>query len=337
MKRLGIIVIFRERTGYVDECMRALAALEDGPWPVVLVPDRRVPAYDGAILQVPTMGGLSRKRNAGIAACPRECDLIAFVDSDAVPRPDWARRAVTAFERADEDIALMTGPNLTPPGDPWGRRACGYALESPLIMGGGARMYSGGGRPAVVGKAYSCNLVARRPELEAVNGFDESVRTEDVGLCEAILRRDRRILYEPELVVFHHRRDPVGFLLQWLNESLVVRDYFRYPNAGGVLVFFPSLLLLGEAALFAVAGGKPVLLLEGGMAVLFWLERTARTGKPLLSAGAAVAMAGFLKVYGLGSIASFFVWRPPFVASRRDPPPEMETGGGAFWVNNVGA
>lgn len=320
MSRLAVVVIFQERTAYVDECLRALLSLEAGPWHIVLVPDRRVPEYEGLAVQVPAEGGLSRKRNAGIAACPAGCELIGFVDSDAAPRRDWARRAVEAFGSAGPDIALLTGPNLTPPSDPWSRRACGAALASPLIMGAGARFYAGGGKPVSVSKAFSCNLVARREALAAAGGFDETVKSEDIGLCEAVLRRGGKILYEPELVVHHHRRDFPRFFAQWFNEALSLRDYLRYPGAGTPLAFLPTLLLLGEAGLLLGAGWRTVLILECAMFAAFWAERLSATRQPALAAGAAFAMSGFLKAFGVGGAASFLYRSRSIVPSRCDPP-----------------
>lgn len=319
--RLAIVVVFQKRTAYSDECVSALLALDGGPHRIVLVPDRIVPEYEGIGVQSPFEGTVAAKRNAGVRACPNDTDIIAFVDSDAYPQPGWARQAINVFATSPPDLAILTGPNLTPSGDPWSRRISGAALASPLIMGSGALFWGGGGTAREVQKAYTCNLLVRRDAMAASGGFDERLlNNEDLAFCEAVRRNGGRIAYDPDLIVYHHRRDLPHFWIQWFNEGLAVKDYWRFTHAGRWMAFLPSILVVFEAVLLLLGGWAVWGALQAAQATLFFVERRLWVGRTVKAACAAVAMLGFLKAFGFGGILSWLPFkRRKVVTSRNDP------------------
>jgi glucosyl-dolichyl phosphate glucuronosyltransferase len=112
---LSVIVCTHERPEDLERCMEGLAALAD-PVEVIVVdsasrlPCRalverfsgRIPRLRYVYLEEP---GLSLARNAGVAA--GECELVAFIDDDAVPAPDWAEKVHAAF--ADPCVGCVGG------------------------------------------------------------------------------------------------------------------------------------------------------------------------------------------------------------------------------------
>lgn len=68
--------------------------------------------------------GLSRARNRGLAES--RCEIVAFIDDDAIPRTDWLGRLLTPFE--DPQVAAVTGKILAP------EAADDGEPESPLIV-----------------------------------------------------------------------------------------------------------------------------------------------------------------------------------------------------------
>jgi hypothetical protein len=327
--RLAVVVVFQERTAYSDECIAGLRALEGGPHRIVLVPDRRIPEYDEVGVQVPFEGTVAAKRNAGVGACG-DVELVAFIDSDAYPEPAWARRAIEAFDALPDDVAILTGPNLTPTTDPPGRQFGGHALASPLIMADGALFWGGGGARREVQKAYTCNLFVRREALEGSGGFDERLlNNEDLAFCEVVRRNGGRIFYDPDVIVRHHRRGLLHFWIQWFNEGLAVRDYLGFTHAGWWLPFLPSVLVVLKIAVLILVGRRPWLALQVAQWAVFFVERRLRTGRTVVAAGAAVAMWGFLKAFGIGGLLAWLpLSRSRVVPSRHDPVVAAGRGGG---------
>jgi GT2 family glycosyltransferase len=152
--------------------------------------------------------GPSPARNEG--AWSSRSELIAFVDDDCRPAPDWLRRLVARLEREPEAAvggrvvnALSENP---------------YASASQLIVDVGYRQ--NGAEPNARCFFCSNNLLARREQLLQIGGFDETFRTaEDRDLADRWMARGWRMAYVPEAIVFHaHRMGLRGF----------VRQHFEY-------------------------------------------------------------------------------------------------------------
>ncbi|HRY30565.1 MAG TPA: hypothetical protein P5079_11095 [Elusimicrobiota bacterium] len=323
MTPAAIVVVFKKWTGYVAECVRAIENLRGGPYPLVLVPDGPVPEYVGSARVVVHAGSIAQKRNAGVGACPPEVPWVAFVDSDAWPRTDWMLGFQTRLDKLSSSLPVVcvTGPDLTPPLDPWTRRVTGYALASPLIMGRGSLRFRVSEKAVFVRNASTCNMFVRRDALSSVGGFDERLLTsEDVQLCQDLLSRGGAILFDPEIAVFHHRRDIPRFFLQWFNEGLALRHYRRFPAAGNFLQHLPSVLMLSEAALLFLGwtGLGLVMCLELGQYVVFYFDSLRRGTGAFLSHGVAFSMWLFVKAYGAGGMISYLFRPRKYVHSRCD-------------------
>jgi glucosyl-dolichyl phosphate glucuronosyltransferase len=114
--RLTVVVCTHDRPLDLANCLDALAQV-DAPVEVVVVDSASHPPcasvvekYANAIPGIRYIRedtpGLSRARNRGILEA--RLDLVAFIDDDAAPSPDWARRIVDAFD-ADETVGCVGG------------------------------------------------------------------------------------------------------------------------------------------------------------------------------------------------------------------------------------
>lgn len=131
-------------------------------------------------------------------------DILAFLDDDAYPDPGWLRAALPHFEQPD--VAAVGGPGVTPPTNDARQRASGWILASPFGSGRYTYRFVPGQRQDVE-DFPSMNLLVRRTDFEAVGGFKSRFWPgEDSEFCGKLIATGRRIVYEPDAVVYHHRR-----------------------------------------------------------------------------------------------------------------------------------
>jgi glucosyl-dolichyl phosphate glucuronosyltransferase len=157
------------------------------------------------VLDNPRTGGASGARNTGIAQA--KGSIIAFVDDDARPEPDWVERLLAAY---DDPSVLAVGGVARPV---WpDRRPAHLPPELDWLVG---CTYLG--QPTVrsdVRNLWGCNMSVRAEVFERIGGFDEEIGrigliplgTEETELCIRIGQRipGARVVYEPAAVV-HHR------------------------------------------------------------------------------------------------------------------------------------
>ena len=172
--------------------------VKDGP---VLpeVDERTIVVDDGSVSPIPgavrreSCGGPAAARNTGLEVATTE--LVAFLDADTLPPPDWIERLAGHF---DDPRVAAVAPRI---------RAANRR-RSPLDMG----------PHRIVPYVPSAALIVRTPVR-----FDETLRYgEDVDLIWRLLDRGHRVVYDPSVVVLHHEAD-------------VLRRRFRYGTSAAPL------------------------------------------------------------------------------------------------------
>lgn len=193
---------------------------------------------------------IAAKRNIGARSTDRP--VLAFIDSDAFPQAGWLDHAVQAL-RDHPDMAAAAGPNVSPLDEPLSEHYVGIALRS--VLGAHNAHYIK--RPAaarVVDNMPTSNLVVRRDEYLAMGGMDESLYGgEDVEFCARLIKSGRRILYRPEILVFHKNRRFREFVKQRLTYgAFAVEAVQRGWNRTLVVSLVPATFALWLAAGLAV-------------------------------------------------------------------------------------
>ncbi|MGI5868585.1 MAG: glycosyltransferase family 2 protein [Kiritimatiellia bacterium] len=245
----------------LDRCIEALRRQN---WPsleIVVLPDEPTGRDWGpGVREIPT-GKVrpAEKRNLGIQEAIGE--LIAFVDDDAAPLADWLRYAIPYF--TDESIAAVGGPAITPPSDPFLSKMGGRVYENIFVSGGRRRRYTPT-RVCDEDDLPSCNLIVRADALRELGGFNTRYWPgEDTILCQDIVHTlGKRIVYDPRVVVTHHRRPLFGPHLRQVGRYARHRGFFarRFPATSRRLVYMlPSLFVLGGAVGLPLAFLHPVL------------------------------------------------------------------------------
>jgi GT2 family glycosyltransferase len=158
--------------------------------------------------------GVSRSRNAGLAAARNEVVLVT--DDDCTVEPDWIGTAWRLMR--DDPDKIVTG-RVLPVGDP---RAVPSTIVSDV-----PRDYTGERKGGLL---FPNNMVVNRSLVLAEGGFDERFTpeeaAEDNDFCYRWLKAGRRLLYDPALTVHHH---------DWRTPEELERLYVAYARGEGFL------------------------------------------------------------------------------------------------------
>ena len=203
---ISVVVCAYNAAATVEECLTHTRALDYPHLEVLLIDDgstddtadiaERVCAGDPRmkVIRAPHQG-LSGARNTGWRTATGE--LIAYLDSDAYPTPEWLHYLALGLDRPE--VGGVGGPNLPPPGGTLGAERVARAPGGPVHV-----LVSDDRAEHIPG----ANMAFWRKVLEEVGGFDEvyTAAGDDVDLCWKVLDRDWEIAFHPAALVWHHRR-----------------------------------------------------------------------------------------------------------------------------------
>ncbi|QRP42873.1 mycofactocin biosynthesis glycosyltransferase MftF [Amycolatopsis sp. FDAARGOS 1241] len=257
-----IVVPVHDRAAELARCLGAL----DGRHPVLVVDDASadpaaiaaVAAGHGAkLVRRATNGGPAAARNTALDHVTTE--LVAFLDSDCVPSPEWTDRLAAHF--ADPLLAAVA-PRIHPLApDSWAGRYTRAAGS--LDLGDRQARVAPGTRVSYVPTAA---LVVRRSALETVTRggavFDSAMRVgEDVDLVWRLHDAGLRVRYDPSVRVGHEEPTTWRGLLsrRFRYGTSAAPLARRHPGAMAPLVLHPWPAvtvagLLARAPLVAAAG-----------------------------------------------------------------------------------
>lgn len=187
--------------------------------------------------------GPAEKRDMAIKQA--QGSICAFIDDDAYPDKNWLKNTVSWFR--NPDIVAIGGPGITPPEDDFFQKIGGYIIESYLCSGGVQYRFYPSKIMLFVEDYPAYNLIVRKNILRKVGGYGSTYYGgEDTLLCIKLLKHGK-ILYDPRVIVCHHRR---SFPFQHLKQIAGVglhRGYFfkKYPKTSRKFFYLlPTVLTL---------------------------------------------------------------------------------------------
>ena len=215
----------------LDQCLAGILAADPPPRDVVVVCDGADPAATAAavrrgarVIESQLRRGPAAARNLGVEAAAT--DLVLFVDSDVVVRPDVVGR-VASYMEAHPDVAAVFGSYDSAPSAP------GFIAQYKNLFHHDTHQH--GAREAATFWT-GCGAI-RRKVFESVGGFDERQRwLEDVELGYRVRAAGHRIHLDRTLQATHLKRwtfvtmvrsDIFHRALPWTE---LIHRYHRLPN-----------------------------------------------------------------------------------------------------------
>jgi O-antigen biosynthesis protein len=301
---VSVVVCTRNGARTLRECLRGLERLDYPNYEVIVVDDgsrdetpRIASKFNCRLISTPNRG-LSEARNTGWRAATGE--IIAYIDDDAYPDPQWLRHLVITFQGTRH--AAVGGPNRPPAAEGLIAQCLRHAPGGPthvLLTDEIAEHIPG------------CNMAFRRKVLEDLGGFDPQfqVAGDDVDMCWRVQERSWTIGFSPAAMVWHHRRSSVA--AYWGQqqgygkaEALLERKWPDKYNAAGHVTWSGRVYDKSLSELFAryhVYGGV------WGCAPFQRLYQ----GKPLTLFAIPCLPEWWLVIFGLAVLALLgLLWRP---------------------------
>ncbi len=200
--RVSVVVCSHNGARTITDCLDGLRRLRYRDFEAIVVDDGSTDStaaiarrFGALVIETPNRG-LASARNTGMQAASGE--LVAYLDDDARPDPDWLTYLAAAF--LEGDYAAVGGPNLPPTGD---GRIADCVADAP---GGPTHVLLS---DTIAEHVPGCNMAVRRACLQAIGGFDARFRIagDDVDLCWRLQQQGWRIGFSPAAMVWHHRRN----------------------------------------------------------------------------------------------------------------------------------
>lgn len=208
----------------IKETLPAIASQTHKNFEVLLLPDNEGATDERLIKQyhwlhiIPTRAKIMPGDKRDIGAQYAKGDILAFLDDDALPVPEWLEKAAEIFYE-QTDVVAVGGPGLLPQNAPYMERTIDTVLTSWFTSGSFAYRFTRMA-PRFVDDFPSMNLLMRRNIFLKLGGFDnQHWPGEDSKLLNKLAHQEyKQLLYDPDVAVYHHRRaDILGHLKQYKN------------------------------------------------------------------------------------------------------------------------
>ncbi|MCB1189599.1 MAG: glycosyltransferase [Leptospiraceae bacterium] len=262
MRKVSIVIPFQKENDYLKETLERLKSLDYGNFEVVLLPDEEGEIQFFKNNQVPypykviPTGKVSPAIKRDIGVEKGEGEIAAFIDDDAYPDTGWLKKATVHFDK--EEVCAVGGPQVTPETDSFSQKVSGAMFLS-FLNGNAVIRYWPIGQSKEIDDWPTVNLLVRKNNFLEVGGFDSTFYPgEDTKLClDLINKLNKKIIYEPNAVVYHHRRSGFFRHLKQVGRYGLHRGHFAkvYPETSLRLQYMiPSLFFI-----FCLLGWFPLL------------------------------------------------------------------------------
>ena len=272
-----VVIPVRDNASGVQRLVWALRGMrvivvDDGSAVPIRPSDLDAQRCELQVLRHPSSRGPAAARNTGLQAS--STDLVAFLDSDVVPRRGWLEALLGHF--CDPAVALVA-PRIVALHEPDNLVARYESVRSSLDLGQREAPVVPFGTVSYVPSAA---IVCRRQTLADVGGFDETLQSgEDVDLCWRFIEAGARLRYEPIALVGHDHRTQ---LREWFT-----RKAFYGSSAAPLAVRHP---------------GKTAPLVISGWTLLAWLLLAMGSGIGYLASTLVAVLTGRRIAKALSSV-----------------------------------
>jgi GT2 family glycosyltransferase len=244
--RYSFIIPVQKINDYIRQSIPKILQIKRSDYEIIIYPDAIDPTFHAPkTVQIAT-GHVGPAAKRTLALRDAHGEIFIFIDDDAYPQADFLTVLDRTFHHYDPPA--VGGPALTPPEDTFWQKVSGAVFFSSL-SGGHPQRYLPLGNPVPIEDWPSVNLSVTAQAFAAVKGFNSRYWPgEDTLFCLELIKKTRRfIIYQPQAIVYHHRRQGLFRHLKQISGYGLHRGFFakKYPQTSRKFLYFlPSLFLL---------------------------------------------------------------------------------------------
>lgn len=251
MIKFSFIIPTKEINTYIRDLIPKILSFKRDDFEIIIYPNEITDEVWEKTRQI-SSGLVDPAGKRNLALRDAKGDILVFIDDDSYPQNNFLE--VLQEDFSDEKIAVVGGPGLTPAESSFWQRVSGAMFLSHL-SGGFPERYRSVGKKKFVFDWPTVNLSIRRKTFEEIGGFEcRYWPGEDTYLCYNLLvKKNIKVLYDPNLIVYHHRRESLAQHLSQISSYGIHRGFFAKKfskTSFNWRYFMPSLLVL-----FIIFGG----------------------------------------------------------------------------------
>jgi GT2 family glycosyltransferase len=238
--KVSIIIPVKAINDYIRESVPEILKLDWPDYEIIIYPDKPDKKHKWPKTRIIASGEVGPAEKRDLAMRDAKGEILAFLDDDAYPEPNWLKEMIHCFHE-DKKVAAIGGPAITPKHDGTLQKLSGAVFES-FVGGGKARnRYLCIKDHCLTEDWPTVNLLVRTDVFKKVGGFDNAYWPgEDTKLCLDILNAGYLIKYDPDGVVYHHRRSDILKHFKQIGNYALHRGHFAkiYPKTSLKLFYF---------------------------------------------------------------------------------------------------
>ena len=246
MIKFSIIIPVKSINNYIREAVPHIQGLQSDEWELIILPNELdCDEWSDGRIKIIATGRVGPAAKRDLGAKYAEGEILVFLDDDSYPNPDLLKIAAPHFMAWD--VVAIGGPAITPPSNNFWQKVSGSVFLSGF-SGGNPERYIPKGKIKEVDDWPSVNFMVRKKDFLQIGGFSTQYWPgEDTKLCFDLLEgTGKKILYDPQLIVWHHRRSGWQAHMRQVGAYGRHRGYFfrKFPkNSRKIKYLLPSIFV----------------------------------------------------------------------------------------------
>jgi len=245
--KFSIIIPVKHINSYVIENIKNIQKQSYNNYEVIILPNFHNPdQYNfSKKIKIISTGKIPPGLKRNIGAKVAKGEILAFFDDDSFPQINFLLFAKNYFKK--NNIYAVGGPAITPNSNNTFQKISGYFFEN-TIFGGNPERYLPT-KKKFVDDWPSVNFLVTKKVFLSIGGFNKKYWPgEDTLFClDLIKKTKKKILYSPDLILYHHRRKTLLKHLVQVKGYGLHRGFFskKFPeNSLRLKYFIPSIFFL---------------------------------------------------------------------------------------------
>lgn len=243
MDKVNIIIPAIELNDELLKCLKKINKINYSNFFVTIILDRKVkrklPKFKYKINKM-VVGKINMSKKRNLAVKKFKTKYIAFIDSDAYPNVNWLKNATKHL--SDKKIHIVGGPNIPFKNQNYSEKISHYCKRSFFVTGHLNYRKHMSQKRICADWLESCNLIMRRNFFLKFGGMNEkNYFQEDQEFFDRLRKKIKnfRVLFTPDVFVYHKERKISKFLLQRLSFGTALLEATKFSS--GIKGLIPSI------------------------------------------------------------------------------------------------